>query len=289
MDTEGSSGFSSVMNFYESGVGKELNRMLVRPEGEPVAGVMIVHGLGEHIERYVPIAEMLAKGGCVVTGVDFPGHGRSPGVRGHVGTWETVETILDESKARLREEVGEEVALGIAAHSMGSLLSLRYLERCPEDFAFAWMGSPLLRPSEMVSGLVRLGGRVLAKIKPSCTLDSGVRPRMCRVVREDEVPNPFLHSRVSAGWAVEMWEIEKGLHSEVERLSSDLKLLVTHGEADAICPIEHARALYERAEVGDKEWKQYAGELHEPLFGQQAELVLSEVKGWFESRGIAVG
>ena len=96
--------------------------------------------------------------GCVVTGVDCPGHGRSPGVRGHVGTWETVETIFDESVAFLRAEAGEEALMGLVARSMGLFLGLRYLELRPEVFSFAWLSSPLLKPSEKATGMTRSGG-----------------------------------------------------------------------------------------------------------------------------------
>ena len=275
---------SAVMSGYDSGVGKALNRMVVRPEGAPVAGVMVAHGLGEHIERYLPIAEMLAKRGCVVTGVDYPGHGRSPGVRGHVGTWETVETIFDESVAFLRAEAGEEALMGLVAHSMGAFLGLRYLELRPEVFSFAWLSSPLLKPSEKATGMTRIGGPLLAKVMPAWTLDSGVRPSMCRVIPEDEVPDPYFHARISAGWGVEMWKVEAQLYSELGRLNPELCLLMTQGDADPICPMELGRALFEKLNLRDKEWRPLAGELHEPLFGEHAAEVREGVMRWLESR-----
>jgi lysophospholipase len=275
---------SAEMTLYESGVGQELNRLVVRPEGAPVAAVMLAHGLGEHIERYIPIAEMLAKRGCVVTGVDIPGHGRSPGGRGHVGTWETVETIFTESVGYLRAESGGEVSTGLVAHSMGAFLGLRYLELHPEVFTFAWLSSPLLRPSEKASGMTRVWGRLLAKIMPGCTFDSGVRPSMCRVIPKDEEPDPFFHSRVSAGWGVDMWEVEAALYLELGRLNPELCLLMTQGDADSICPMEHACELFERIELRDKEWRLLEGELHEPLFGEQSAAVLEGVTRWLEDR-----
>jgi lysophospholipase len=277
---------SAGMSFYLSGAGMELNRLERKTGGVPKAGVMISHGMGEHIARYGLIADLLAGGACAVAGVDLPGHGRSPGDRGDVGTWEAVETIFDESVARLRAEVGEEGRLGLVAHSMGALLALRYLEVRPEIFSFAWLSSPLLRPSDMQPGVVRVGARLLAKVMPGRRFDSGVRPSMCRVIPEGEERDPLIHSRITAGWGVELWNLEKEIYANLGRLNPDLQLLITQGDADVICPMEHARALFERIDLRDKEWVLLEGELHEPLFGAQSAKVLALVWEWMELRGL---
>ncbi|MEM7147594.1 MAG: alpha/beta fold hydrolase [Verrucomicrobiota bacterium] len=259
----------------------QLHRLDVEAAGDEVrGGVMLAHGLGEHIERYRSIAEGLAAEGHVVTGVDFEGHGRSPGIRGHLGNWEAVERVFDEQVARLREATGEGKPLGMVAHSMGAFLGLRYLELKPEVFSFAWLSSPLLRPREMKSGTVRLGGRMLAAMWPRLRLDSGVRPQLCRVIPEDEEADPYFHAWVTVGWGVELWNLEKEIYEELGRVNPGLRVLVTQGSEDPICPTRHARALYESLGVEDKEWRLYDGELHEPLFGDRAGEVLGDVREW---------
>ncbi len=41
------------------------------------AVVLLVHGLGEHVQRYRDLSEFLAGNGIGFAGVDLPGHGRS--------------------------------------------------------------------------------------------------------------------------------------------------------------------------------------------------------------------
>lgn len=268
----------------ETGVG--LARLVMRPERPPRSGVMIVHGLGEHIARYIPLASMLVEGGCVVTGVDFPGHGRSPGVRGDVGTWEAVKEVFDASVSWLRNEVGVDAPLGLVAHSMGGLLALRYLEVRPEVFSQVWLSSPLLRPRGKVAPWSRPLVRALAAVVPAMTLNSGVRTKQCRVVPDGESTDPHFHKRVTVGWGVELWRIEKQVWADLDRLRPDLQILITQGSKDEICPQEHARDLFERLGVDEKQYELLEGELHEPLFGPQAAMVEDLVKRWFESRGL---
>lgn len=47
------------------------------PEREPVASLIIAHGIGEHAGRYEELAEVLTKRGIVVYAIDFIGHGYS--------------------------------------------------------------------------------------------------------------------------------------------------------------------------------------------------------------------
>ncbi len=58
--------------------------------GENLRAMMIlVHGLGEHIQRYLAWAELFKGEGIGFTGVDLPGHGSSDGKRGHIKSNET--------------------------------------------------------------------------------------------------------------------------------------------------------------------------------------------------------
>src|SRR6056297_1233632 len=52
---------------------------------DPAAVLLIAHGLGEHAGLYRSFAEYLVPAiGIDVLGIDFLGHGRSPGRRGHL-------------------------------------------------------------------------------------------------------------------------------------------------------------------------------------------------------------
>ena len=65
------------------------------PEGrEPLCVVQIIHGMAEYVERYEEFARFLTDQGCVVTGNDHLGHGKSVG--------EENATAISASRIRLR-------------------------------------------------------------------------------------------------------------------------------------------------------------------------------------------
>ena len=54
-----------------------------RPDGQPRAVVVLVHGLGEHCGRYAHVAEVFNAAGLGVVALDHRGHGKTEGTRGH--------------------------------------------------------------------------------------------------------------------------------------------------------------------------------------------------------------
>ena len=94
------------------GVGELLYRVWA-PE-RPRGALAIVHGYGEHSGRW------LAARGWGVAACDLPGHGKSPGRRGHIRSFSdylaAVKALLDE----VRRAVPAPVFL--LGHSLGGLI-----------------------------------------------------------------------------------------------------------------------------------------------------------------------
>ncbi len=65
----------------------------------PVAQVVIVHGYGEHGDRYTRLAERLNAEGISVWANDHRGHGRSEGHRGVVTVDEAVVDVVEGTTA----------------------------------------------------------------------------------------------------------------------------------------------------------------------------------------------
>ena len=105
------------------------------PEGSPRGVVQIIHGISEHMGRYVHVARFLNENGFLVCGEDHLGHGRtvSDGRYGYFaarGGWDFVVRDI----RRLREIEGEKypgIPYFLMGHSMGSFLARTYLIRWP--------------------------------------------------------------------------------------------------------------------------------------------------------------
>ena len=68
---------------FQSGSGASIFYRCWAP-AEPRAVLLLAHGLAEHSGRYGDFASFFADAGIASYALDFPGHGRSDGTRGHV-------------------------------------------------------------------------------------------------------------------------------------------------------------------------------------------------------------
>mgnify|MGYP001032584814 CR=1 FL=1 len=104
----------------------------VPEDREPVCVVQIVHGMAEYIERYEEFARFLTQRGCVVTGNDHLGHGKSVGEDGLYGYFceQDPATVLVRDVHRLKKMTQQEypgLPYVIVGHSMGSFILRNYL------------------------------------------------------------------------------------------------------------------------------------------------------------------
>jgi alpha-beta hydrolase superfamily lysophospholipase len=101
-----------------------IGRVQVRrwPAEDPKRLVVLGHRYGEHIGRYTHVAEALVARGSTVVGPDHLGHGRSPGERALV---ESFEPIVDDLRAVAQAERGN-LPVVMVGHSMGGLIAIRY-------------------------------------------------------------------------------------------------------------------------------------------------------------------
>ncbi|MCU1647660.1 MAG: Monoacylglycerol lipase [Nocardia sp.] len=100
------------------------------PEGQAVAAVVLVHGMGEHGLRYAELAAKLTGQGYVVYGYDHRGHGATadPGARGDLGPggWSALVADIGVFVDHVRAE-SRGLPIVLIAHSMGSFASQQFL------------------------------------------------------------------------------------------------------------------------------------------------------------------
>ena len=78
--------------------------------GWPTRGVvLLVHGLGEHVGRYMHVADRLNQWGFSVRGYDQYGHGESAGIRGELPTDDQLLTdlaaVIDDTRIRMDDRL----------------------------------------------------------------------------------------------------------------------------------------------------------------------------------------
>lgn len=242
-----------------------------RVEGPARAVILLVHGLGEHSGRYRDFAEFFNGQGIAVVAPDHLGHGESPGLRAHIGSFAEFIAPLD----ALREAIDQwypEAPRFLVGHSMGGLIAARYLLERQDWFDGAALSAAALQAASPPSKSSLLMIRLLAVIWPSLgvmQLDPAEVSRDPAVV-QDYIEDPLVHNgKISAGLAHALFktmaEVEAG------RAAIKLPLLVMHGEADAMTTPAGSEAFYNAVSSSDKQLRIYP-ELYHEIFNEPERL-----------------
>src|SRR3990170_4306130 len=91
----------------------------------PRAGVLFVHGLGEHSGRWEHVGDQLAAAGLEAFGWDLRGFGASAGERAWVDRWSRFHDDVEDRLAAVRAALPGKPAI-LYGHSMGGLIALGY-------------------------------------------------------------------------------------------------------------------------------------------------------------------
>jgi alpha-beta hydrolase superfamily lysophospholipase len=170
--------------------------------GVPRGTVQIVHGLGEHIERYDELALALNAAGWHVAGHDLRGHGSSGGPRGRIAGENTMLADLSAVVDHLRG-TGRHILLG---HSLGGLIAARFVAESMLNNASRWsrdVDGLVLSSPALDAGIGRTRRwltEALVHTLPNLPLRNGLNPEW--LSRDPEVvdayvKDPLVHRRIT--------------------------------------------------------------------------------------------
>lgn len=171
----------------------------------PQGHVLIVHGLGEHAERYATLAAELNALGWAVSSYDQRGHGQSPGRRGDLPHAHAL--LEDLGRAVDRARAHSPAKLVLLGHSLGGVVAARFVAEGLRDQAAAWfrevdalmLSSPALDPGMSLAQRLMLA--VSRPLLPHLQVGNGLKPewisRDAAVVRA-YATDAMVHNRVTA-------------------------------------------------------------------------------------------
>ena len=259
------------------------------PAAHPTRGVaVLVHGLGEHIDRYDHVARRLNRLGFSVVGYDHRGHGRSPGQRGGMPA---DESLCADLGAVLRAaRAGTPGALTLIGHSLGGLIAGRFVAEGLQAKPAAWwcrvdtlvMSSPALDPG--TNAVQKLLLAVVAPMLPNLAVNNGLKvdwiSRDASVVKA-YADDPLVHDRITGRVGLFVARQGPAVIAAAPRWKTPT-LLMWAGADRCVSPAGSAAfaAAAPRDVVTVREWPGLFHEIfNEPEQGQ----VLDALDGWLAS------
>lgn len=263
------------------GPGQDLYYQRWRPENDPKAVLVIVHGFGEHSGRYPNIVDTLVPEGYAVYSCDNRGHGKSFGERGHIDRWEDFRSDVF-SFIKLVEEKEPDIPLFLMGHSLGGLIALEYILRVPDGVEGVIASGPALTQGS-VNPLLLVVSKIMSRLMPTLSLDTKLEG--LNVSRDPEVVNtylndPLVHSMASARFGTEMASAAKWVRRHPQELK--VPILIVHGGADKLVDPKSSRDFFEGIKLEDKTRIEYEGYFHEPHNDLGWEKPVSDILKWLE-------
>jgi alpha-beta hydrolase superfamily lysophospholipase len=255
-----------------------------RPEADPRGIVVLIHGLGEHSDRYPHLREALLEAGYILATYDLRGHGRSGGRRGHIDNFDQYRSDLSLALDAFRA-LAPGRPLFVYGHSLGSVIALDYVLSGNDGLAGCVLSGAALDASQVAPAWQVAILTMLSRVWPTFSLKVALPgaslsrdPRVCGGYDSD----PLVHWTRSARLATEGFAAVARVSERADGMHTPA--LFIHGEKDPLVPVSAARAYFEAIPARDKTMHVYADSLHEGHNDLDHEQTMSDVVAWLEAR-----
>lgn len=228
------------------------------------AVICLVHGLGEHINRYGHLAEYFGQHGFVTMGNDHHGHGKSGGKRGHTPDYESFMEEISKLVVKATERYPN-LPIFLYGHSMGGNLVLNYVLSRHPKIAGTVVTAPHIQLPKAAepSAALMLVAKVMNKIFPSLQQPNGLDANNISSNPEEVkkyLADPLVHDKISMRTALSLIEKAAFLNGYSEKMP--IPTLLMHGSADYITSPQGSIDFAKRV-GGDVTFKLWDGMVHE--------------------------
>lgn len=261
--------------------GLELFYQSWHPPVPPCAILTIVHGLGGHGGLFDNIINYLLPLNYAIYTYDLRGHGRSPGQRAYIHSWDEFRGDMD-SFITLIKQKESNCPCFLYGHSLGGIIVLDYSLWYPEKIqAVIAVGAPLGRVG--ISPLKLMIGKILSRVWPRFSLNTGIQVKAGtrdERILTDYVKDPLRHTQGTARLATEMFATVEKIQSHANNLK--VPLLLLHGGKDQISLPEGVRTFFNNITFSDKEFLEYPDAFHELHNELNYQEIMADLAKWLE-------
>src|SRR6056297_817245 len=176
--------------------GQQLFVRVWKPNTEENAIIFLLHGFSEHSGRYARWAERFAENNTSVYAIDYRGHGKAGGIRGHTPSY---KHLLDDIDILIQQADSYTKPKFLYGQSLGGNLSLNYALKRKSQLNGIISTSPWLKLVYEPKTIMILFTRILRKISPSLISKSGLDinllshdPKVAEEYAKDKLNHQFI-------------------------------------------------------------------------------------------------
>lgn len=270
---------------YTAHDGLKLYLQAWMPEN-PKAGLLLVHGLGEHSGRYSHLVEKWNELGVAVFTFDGRGHGKSAGTKptAYFDSYEDYLKDIDALFGKVKAYLPGKPAF-LYGHSMGGGLVAAYVLNYQPEAKGVILSSPAVKEAEgtsailiAVSGLIN---RFLPKLKVLKLDIAGVSRIPEEVEKYKNDPLNYQES-IPARTGYELYQMMQFIQGNAEKFT--LPFLLIHGDADRLTNPKGSELLAAKAKSSDKMLRVFPGGYHELINDSDREEVMQVLVDWVGER-----
>lgn len=229
---------------------------------QPKGVLLLVHGFGEHIDRYQHVAAFFNQKSFDFVAYDRRGHGTSEGQRGHFPSLEQEFTDLTQQLKKVQNQYSN-VPVFLYGHSQGGNFALNYLLSKKPTVTGTIITSPWITLTTEPPKLLIMIGNLLHKIFPTLSNKAAVAslsrdPEVDKIYAKD----PLVHGNITLRAANHT--IKSGEWIANYKKSIDAPLLLMHGTGDLVTDPNSSQAFYNNTNesIHLKMWDGFYHELH---------------------------
>ncbi len=267
---------------YVSFDGMKLSGYIWEPKESPKAVINLVHGYGEYSERYDYWAMKFAGKGFVVHAIDYRGHGKSDGRRGHINQFNDflndIDVLVKESN-----KLYPDLPQFIYGQSLGGNIVTNYIFKRDNNFKGAVISSPWYKLSFDPSALMLFFARIMKKVYPKFTQNTNLDVKAFthdKKIIDAFIADPLIHGKMSTKMFYEIYCAGHWVMENADKIS--LPVLIQHGNDDKITSYKASKEFVEKAKIINKDitYKEWDGMYHELHNELEKDKVFEFVADW---------
>lgn len=248
----------------------------------PERTLVVVHGAGEHSQRYEHWARLLAQHNWRVVSLDHRGYGLSGGPPGHVDRFDQYLNDMDRVWEDLSLNPEQTIMFG---HSLGGLISVRYAQTRPRSMRALVLSCPLLALQLNVPAWKRTLGRLCSVLAPKTRFQSTIRTDQLTsdpAARRTRENDPLRCRFVTASWYFQALDAMVAAWEEAPLLT--LPTLLLQGDQDEVVNPDAATRWWLKLGSSDKTIRVLGGHLHELLSEPDWKQTAAVILEWLDAR-----